>query len=95
MRRSASRPWPMTWRASVVAALLILTTSGWADADSSVLTLAPGVLRIVAQVPDDPQPLGIGFNKNNPELPAAVNGALSGMKQDGAYARLAHKWGVP
>ena len=267
MRRSASRPWPMTWRASVVAALLILTTSGWADADSSVLTLAPGVLRIgtyfvnppfeyvsrgkkvgfevdlmrkiahrlhleplfvntrwevilqqmqdglydciiggititparqetlawsdpymtttlslvinrfktpqirsladlkgaevgvqaattdydvaiamqqrgqigkvkvypfdriadamtdlaagritavmkvypvagwlarrtpglriVAQVPDDPQPLGIGFNKNNPELMAAVNGALSGMKKDGAYAPLAHKWGVP
>ena len=54
----------------------------------------PG-LRIVAQVPDDPQPLGIGFNKNNPELLAAVDGALSGMKQDGAYARLARKWGVP
>ena len=54
----------------------------------------PG-LRIVAQVPDDPQPLGIGFNKNNPELLAAVNGALSGMKHDGAYARLAHKWSVP
>jgi hypothetical protein len=38
-------------------------------------------LRIVAQVPDDPQPLGIGFNKNNSELLAAVNGALSGMKR--------------
>jgi ABC-type amino acid transport substrate-binding protein len=54
----------------------------------------PG-LRVVAQVPDNPQPLGIGFNKNNPELLAAVNGALSGMKQDEAYARLARKWGVP
>lgn len=54
----------------------------------------PG-LRIVAQVPNDPQPLGIGSNKNNPELLAAVNGALSRMKQDGTYARLAHKWGVP
>jgi ABC-type amino acid transport substrate-binding protein len=54
----------------------------------------PG-LRIVAQVPDDPQPLGIGFNKNNPELLAAVDSALAGMKQDGSYARLAHQWGVP
>jgi ABC-type amino acid transport substrate-binding protein len=52
-------------------------------------------MRILAQVPDDPQRLGVGFNKNNPELLAAVNSALSGMKQDGAYARLAHKWGVP
>jgi ABC-type amino acid transport substrate-binding protein len=54
----------------------------------------PG-LRIVAQIPDDPQPLGIGFNKNNPELLAAVNGALSEMKQDRAYARFARKWDVP
>jgi ABC-type amino acid transport substrate-binding protein len=54
----------------------------------------PG-LRIVAQVPNDPQPLGIGFNKNNPRLLAAVNSALSAMKQDGTYARLARKWGVP
>jgi ABC-type amino acid transport substrate-binding protein len=54
----------------------------------------PG-LRIVAQIPNDPQPLGIGFNKNNPELVAAVNGALSEMKQDRTYARLARKWRVP
>ena len=54
----------------------------------------PG-LRIMAQIPNDPQPLGIGFNKNNPELLAAVNGALSEMKQDRTYARLARKWDVP
>ena len=54
----------------------------------------PG-LRIAAQVPNDPQPLGIGFNKNNPELLAAVNSALSRMKHDGSYARLVHQWGVP
>jgi ABC-type amino acid transport substrate-binding protein len=53
----------------------------------------PG-LRIVAQVPNDPQPLGIGFNKNNPQLLAAVNSALKKMKQDGSYARLARKWGL-
>lgn len=52
-------------------------------------------LRIVAQVPDDPQPLGIGFGKNNPGLLAAVNRALAGMKRDDSYARLAQKWGVP
>jgi polar amino acid transport system substrate-binding protein/cystine transport system substrate-binding protein len=49
----------------------------------------------VAQLPDDPQPLGIGFNKNSPLLVARVNGVLSEMKQDGTYTRLAHKWGVP
>jgi ABC-type amino acid transport substrate-binding protein len=52
-------------------------------------------LRIVAQVPNDPQPLGIGFDKNNPVLLGAVNGALSDIKHDGTYARFARKWGVP
>jgi ABC-type amino acid transport substrate-binding protein len=52
-------------------------------------------LRIVAQVPNDPQPLGIGFDKNNLVLLGAVNAALSEIKQDGTYARLARKWGVP
>jgi ABC-type amino acid transport substrate-binding protein len=54
----------------------------------------PG-LRIVAQVPNDPQPLGIGFNKDNPALLAAVDAALTDMRRDGSYARLAQKWGVP
>jgi len=52
-------------------------------------------LSIAAQVPDDPQPLGIGLGKNNPGLLAAVNRALADMKRDGTYARLAQKWGVP
>ena len=47
------------------------------------------------EVPDDPQPLGIGFARNNPGLLAAVNRALADMKRDGTYARLAQKWGVP
>jgi ABC-type amino acid transport substrate-binding protein len=38
--------------------------------------------RIVAQVPDDPQPLGIGFGKNQAALLAAVNGALAAMRRD-------------
>jgi len=54
----------------------------------------PG-LRIVGQVPDDPQPLGIGFNKGKPELVAAVDGTLADMRRDGTYARLVHRWGVP
>ncbi len=52
-------------------------------------------LRIAAQIPDDPQPLGIGLEKNNPVLLSAVNAALADIKQDGAYGRLARKWGVP
>jgi ABC-type amino acid transport substrate-binding protein len=52
-------------------------------------------LGIVAEVPDDPQPLGIGLGKNNPGLLAAVNRALADMQRDGTYARLAQSWGVP
>jgi ABC-type amino acid transport substrate-binding protein len=54
----------------------------------------PG-LRIAAEIPHDPQPLGIGLNKNNSGLLAAVNAKLAEIKQDGAYGRLAKKWGVP
>ena len=53
----------------------------------------PG-LRIIAQVPDDPQPLGIGFNRNNTALLVAVNDALAGMQQDGGYQSLAQRWGL-
>lgn len=53
----------------------------------------PG-LRIVAQVPNDPQPLGIGFGKNDPALVSAVNAALAAMQHDGAMARLERRWDV-
>lgn len=53
----------------------------------------PG-LRILAQVPYDPQPLGIGFNEQNPGLRAAVDDALTALGQDGTYDRLTRKWGV-
>jgi ABC-type amino acid transport substrate-binding protein len=53
----------------------------------------PG-LKIVAQVPADRQPLGIGFNRDNPGLLAAVNGALASLKSDGAYRGLATKWNL-
>jgi ABC-type amino acid transport substrate-binding protein len=53
----------------------------------------PG-LRILGQVPNNPQPLSIGFNLDNPGLVAAVNGALADMQQDGSYKALADRWGV-
>jgi ABC-type amino acid transport substrate-binding protein len=53
----------------------------------------PG-LRIVAQVPADPQPLGIGFNRDNLGLLAAVNGALASLGSDGTYRRLVAKWSL-
>jgi ABC-type amino acid transport substrate-binding protein len=52
-------------------------------------------LRILAQVPDDPQPLGIGLGKNQPALLAAVNGALAAMQRDGSMHQLKEKWSVP
>ena len=51
-------------------------------------------LRVVAQVPDDPQPLGIGFGKDQPGLLAAVNGALTAMQRDGRMNQLKKKWAV-
>jgi ABC-type amino acid transport substrate-binding protein len=50
---------------------------------------------IVAQLPDDPQPLGIGFGKNQAALLAAVKGALASMRRDGRMNQLKEKWGVP
>lgn len=54
----------------------------------------PGLV-IAVQVPDDPQPLGIGFRRDQQALLARVDAALADMQRDGSYARLAHKWGVP
>lgn len=54
----------------------------------------PGLV-IAAQVPDDPQPLGIGFRHDQRELLAAVNRILADLQRDGSYTRLAQKWGVP
>lgn len=53
----------------------------------------PG-LRIAAQVPHDPQPLGIGLRKDNLALLAAIDRALANMQADGAYDRLSIRWGM-
>lgn len=53
----------------------------------------PG-LRLLAQVPDDPQPLAIGFSRSNADLVAAVNRALAGMRRNGSYQALAQRWGL-
>jgi ABC-type amino acid transport substrate-binding protein len=51
----------------------------------------PG-LRILAAVPDDPQPLGIGFDKTSTTLVGDVNRALTQMEKDGTYRTLAQHW---
>ena len=52
-------------------------------------------LRIVAQVPNDPQPLGIGFTKKNSGMVMAMNQVIAAMQQDGSLKRLKEKWDVP
>jgi ABC-type amino acid transport substrate-binding protein len=52
-------------------------------------------LRIVAQVPNDPQPLGIGFAKKNSGMVTAMNQVIATMQQDGSLKRLKEKWNVP
>jgi ABC-type amino acid transport substrate-binding protein len=53
----------------------------------------PG-LRILAEVPDDPQPLGIGFSPDTPNLLGSVNGAQAALRQDGSLDALARRWRV-
>jgi ABC-type amino acid transport substrate-binding protein len=61
----------------ITAVMKVAPMAAWLAAKSPDLP-------IVAQGPDDPQPLGIGFGKNEPALLAAVNGALVVMQRDGA-----------
>jgi ABC-type amino acid transport substrate-binding protein len=49
-------------------------------------------LKILAAVPNDPQPLGFGMNKNNRGLMNAVNKAQVEMQADGTYAKIHQKW---
>jgi ABC-type amino acid transport substrate-binding protein len=72
----------------ITAVMKVYPVAAWLAART------PG-LAIVAQVPDDPQPLGIGFAKDNAALLRAVEDALADMQRDGSHARLARKWGVP
>jgi ABC-type amino acid transport substrate-binding protein len=72
----------------IMAVMKVAPVAAWLAAKSPDL-------RIVAQVPDDPQPLGIGLGKNQPALLAAVNGALAAMQRDGSLNQLKKKWSVP
>jgi ABC-type amino acid transport substrate-binding protein len=72
----------------ITAVMKVAPVAAWLAAKS------PDLL-IVAQVPNDPQPLGIGFGKNQAALVAAVNGALVAMQRDGSMNQLKEKWGLP
>ena len=71
----------------VTAVMKVAPVAAWLAAKSPSL-------RIVAQVPDDPQPLGIGFGKNEQALAAAVSSAIEAMQRNGELGRLKEKWGV-
>jgi ABC-type amino acid transport substrate-binding protein len=70
----------------ITAVMKVTPVAAW-------LTAKRPDLRIVAQVPDDPQPLGIGFGKHQAALLVAVNGALAAMRRDGSMNQLKEKWG--
>ena len=72
----------------IMAVMKIAPVASWLAAKSPDL-------RIVAQVPDNPQPLGIGLGKTQPAVLAAVNGALGAMQRDGSLNQLKEKWSVP
>jgi len=49
-------------------------------------------LKILAAIPNAPQPLGFGINKKNTGLVFAVNTAQAAMKTDGTYNKIYQKW---
>jgi ABC-type amino acid transport substrate-binding protein len=53
----------------------------------------PG-LRILEQVPNDPQPLGIGFYKTSTTLVTAVDRSLRRIEEDGNYRAMVERWGL-
>jgi ABC-type amino acid transport substrate-binding protein len=55
--------------------------------------ITPG-LRILAEVPNDPQPLGIGFKLGSTGLVSGVNDAIAATRHDGSFAALARRWHV-
>src|SRR6516165_7442363 len=59
----------------IMAVMKVAPVAAWLAAKSPDL-------RIVAQVPDDPQPLGIGLGKNQPALLAAHERAFEAMQRD-------------
>lgn len=71
----------------ITAVMKVYPVAAW------LVRQTPG-LRIVAQVPDDPQPLGIGFNPGNPGLLSAVNDALQVMQRDASLEAIGRRWGV-
>ncbi|CEG58551.1 ABC transporter substrate-binding protein [Legionella fallonii] len=49
-------------------------------------------LKILAPVPNDPQPLGFGFNPSNKELMKAVSTIQADMQKDGSYNTIYQRW---
>jgi ABC-type amino acid transport substrate-binding protein len=72
----------------IAAVMKVAPVAAWLAAKTSNL-------RIVAQVPNDPQPLGIGFAKKNSEMVMAVNQVIATIQRDGSLKRLKEKWNVP
>jgi ABC-type amino acid transport substrate-binding protein len=78
----------MDLRAGRIAAVMKVS-----PAATWLVRKTPG-LRILGQISDDPQPLGIGFNHANSPLVTAVDGVLAKMQRDGGYATIAKHWRV-
>ena len=72
----------------ITAVMKVAPVAAWLAAKSPDL-------RIVGQVANDPQPLGIGFAKKNSEMVMAVNQVIATMQRDGSLKRLKEKWSVP
>lgn len=49
-------------------------------------------LKILAAVPNEPQPLGFAVNKHNRALVNAINHVQAEMQADGAYDKIYSKW---
>jgi hypothetical protein len=88
--------------------LFLMLSIKWDDAANPLVhprTLKPGTLivatyfpnppselKILAEVPNDPQPLGFGFNSNNKELVNVANKVQAEMQADRTYNKIYQRW---
>ncbi|MEU6039446.1 bifunctional serine/threonine-protein kinase/transporter substrate-binding domain-containing protein [Actinomadura sp. NPDC047616] len=96
----ADMPVPRALERTALPTVQQALTSGAADAalvDSAMagylVKERPGAFAVAGPLAD-PQPQGIAVRKGDRELATAVREALRHMIADGAYARLADRWGL-
>lgn len=62
---------------------------------AAMMESAPDTFALLGEPFNTDTKLGIGLSKQNPELRDALDASLKAMRDDGSYAALLKKWGLP